>query len=160
VPDPEENRPPLTPAELRLQRLKGRWSSASGENPSNEEAGGPDPDPNPAPPSNPPEEPPVPSPTGVIDPPETTKPAAARQPKGTVAGKEKLQPYIAEDVAERARNAWYRTRSLDEGYETFSDLIEAAIREKVEQLELEHNGGEPFTPRPRKRLSSGRPVGR
>ncbi|MFD0351914.1 hypothetical protein ACFQ0M_48845 [Kitasatospora aburaviensis] len=101
--------------------------------------------------------------SAVIDPPAPSEQPAEppkRQPRGTVAGKEKLQPYVAADVAERARNAWWRTRSHDDGYETFSDLIEAAIAEKVAELEARFNEGRPFDPRPRKKLSSGRPVGR
>jgi hypothetical protein len=153
VSDPNNPTPELTPAQARLERLRNRFSDGQpGESSPSEQ-----PDPSPAEPaSEPKEESPVP--TAAAEPTEAEP--TVRQPKGTVAGKEKLQPYVSADIAERARNAWYRTRSLDDTFETFSDLIEVAIREKVEELEQRYNGGQPFTPRPRKRLSSGRPVGR
>lgn len=141
----------VDPATARRSRLTNRWRNSEVQEPQPQGAGPTDPDDK--------KEETVQS--AVADPPnaeEQQKPA--RQPRGKVAGKEKLQPYVTEEIAERARNAWWRTRSNDDGYETFSDLIEAAILAKVEEMENHFNGGQPFEPRPRKRLSSGRPIGR
>jgi len=80
-------------------------------------------------------------------------------PRGQVAGKEKLQPYITTDVAEAARNAVVATTPHEGGYQSLSDLIEDAIREKVARLERKFNEGRPFPRRPRK-LKTGRPTKR
>jgi hypothetical protein len=85
------------------------------------------------------------------------KPEAEADPPG---GKVKLQPYVAADLAEAARNAWWHTRNQPEGFETFSDLMEAALADKVRELEEQYNDGRPFEPRPRRRLRAGRPQGR
>ncbi|MEU2740949.1 hypothetical protein OG762_52260 (plasmid) [Streptomyces sp. NBC_01136] len=96
-------------------------------------------------------------------PPETEKPeakktpAAAPVPRGQVAGKEKLQPYITKDVAEAARDAVVWTTPHEGGYQSLSELIEDAIKEKVAKLQRKYNNGEPFPPRPRKEIRTGRP---
>jgi hypothetical protein len=149
---PESPEIPEDPAAARLRRLQERKRQQTNDSEVPDPAGPTDK-----------EVPPVTPPVASVSPstPETAPAPVAPQPRGTVAGKEKLQPYVAAEIAERARNAWYRTRSIDAlGFETFSDLIEVAIREKVEALEREYNAGQPFTARPSKKLSSGRPVGR
>ncbi|MCX5199731.1 hypothetical protein OOK31_38640 [Streptomyces sp. NBC_00249] len=85
---------------------------------------------------------------------------AERVPRGQVAGKEKLQPYITTEVAEAARNAVVATTPYEGGYQSLSDLIEDAIREKLTRLERKFNEGEPFAQRPRKKIRTGRPPAR
>jgi hypothetical protein len=102
-----------------------------------------------------------PPPPADPTPPETPPPAqppAAAVPRGQVAGKEKLQPYISIPVAEAARNAVVATTPFEGGYQSISDLIEDAIREKVQRLQRKFNNGDPFPERPRKRLKTGRPA--
>ncbi|MEE1824355.1 hypothetical protein PUR61_19560 [Streptomyces sp. BE20] len=81
-------------------------------------------------------------------------------PRGQVAGKEKVQPYITTAVAEAARNAVVATTPYEGGYQSLSDLIEDAIVEKVAKLQRTFNEGNPFPERPRKRIRTGRPLGR
>jgi hypothetical protein len=145
--------PPVDPAEARRRRLAGRFSG--------------DTSPSKAPESQPPaaeetpkEDIPVAAPVATEAATSSGAPPSSRPAKGRVAGKEKLQPYVANDVAEAARNAWWHTRNQAQGYETFSDLIEDAIREKVAGMETEFNDGQPFPTRPRQRLRAGRPTGR
>ncbi|MFD5086699.1 hypothetical protein ACFWOG_29185 [Kitasatospora sp. NPDC058406] len=81
-------------------------------------------------------------------------------PRGQVAGKEKVQPYITTAVAEAARNAVVATTPYEGGYQSLSDLIEDAIVEKVAKLQRTFNEGNPFPERPRRRIRTGRPLGR
>ncbi|MET9403626.1 hypothetical protein [Kitasatospora sp. NPDC002965] len=81
-------------------------------------------------------------------------------PRGQVAGKEKVQPYITTAVAEAARNAVVATTPYEGGYQSLSDLIEDAIVEKVAKLQRTFNEGNPFPERPRRRIRTGRPPGR
>jgi len=92
------------------------------------------------------------------DPPKrTAKKAATPVPRGQVAGKEKLQPYVSIEIAEAARNAVVATTPYEGGYQSISDLIEDAIAEKVQRLQRKFNNGEPFPTRPKRRLKTGRP---
>lgn len=47
------------------------------------------------------------------------------------------------DDGSRARAAWMHTRLMT-GITTYSEFVAAAVREKVAQLERDHNDGEPF----------------
>lgn len=76
------------------------------------------------------------------------------------AAKVKLQAYVWPELSERARNAWWHTRNEPSGFETLSDLVEAAVREMTERLEREHNGGKEFPVRPERSGRGGRPPGR
>ncbi|MFE7194510.1 hypothetical protein [Kitasatospora sp. NPDC057541] len=103
---------------------------------------------------------PTPEPTPA---PAATKakaePAPEPVPRGQVAGKEKLQPYITKAVAEAARNAVVATTPYEGGYHSLSDLIEDAIKEKLTKLQRKFNNGQPFAQRPR-RMRTGRPPAR
>lgn|GEM_PF-3962246 len=53
--------------------------------------------------------------------------------------------HLSRQVLERARAAAYwLSRTADTGPTTISELVERAVRQEVERLEAEHNGGEPF----------------
>lgn len=87
---------------------------------------------------------------------EREKPAET--PAADPPTRTKIQAYVDPQLAEKVRDAWWHTRNREHGFETLSDLIEAAIDEKVDALAAEYNDGEPFEPRPRKALRAGRPV--
>lgn len=74
--------------------------------------------------------------------------------------KVKFQAYLAPELAERARNAWWHTRNEVDGFETLSDLVEAAVRGVTERLERDHNEGKEFPERPERSGRGGRPMGR
>jgi hypothetical protein len=78
-------------------------------------------------------------------------------PKSVPQGKEQISAYVDREVMEAARNAVVATAAFPSGYRSLSALIEAAITEKVQQLTLEHNAGQPF-PRRSVQLSPGRPL--
>ena len=81
-------------------------------------------------------------------------------PESRGAAKVKLQAYVAPELSERARNAWWHTRNQTDGFETLSDLVEAAVWEVTERLERAHNGGAAFPERPQRSGRGGRPPGR
>lgn len=63
------------------------------------------------------------------------------------------------DVHSRAQNAFWATRAIPEAaHLTWASWVEEAIRRYTDELEREHNGGQPFPERPG-RLPSGRVPG-
>jgi len=68
--------------------------------------------------------------------------------------------YVADEVQAAARAAVYWTNNKPDGFENLSDLVEAAIIEKVRDLADLYNEGQPFSPMPAKRLRRGRPLRR
>lgn len=70
-------------------------------------------------------------------------------------GKAKLTISIDGDLAGRARNAYWATSHVT-GVRSLSDWIADAIQRKLTEVELEHNGGEPFPPLDAGQIPTGR----
>lgn len=82
---------------------------------------------------------------------ESTKPAPKEKPK-------KLTIYQEPEDTDRMRGAMVGTIP-HEGFKTLSKFVQEAIMEKVERLERQYNGGEPFPAVGPGVIPAGRPMG-
>ncbi len=83
-----------------------------------------------------------------------TKPEATGEESAT---KKKLSYYVTDEDNGRIRAAFMAGRDRH-GWRSFTDFQLSTILERVEQLEAELNGGQPFAPVPPKGGQLGRPL--
>lgn len=76
------------------------------------------------------------------------------------AAQRKMNAYVDPDVQDAIKRAQFWTQTQPEGFRTFSDLVEAVLLAKAEELQALYNEGRPFDPIPDGRLRQGRPTGR
>lgn len=108
----------------------------------------------------------APAPAAARPEPTAQPPQAARPPRGAVvpaetgesaAAKKKLSYYGTTEDDGRIRAAFLAGRDRY-GWRSFTDFQLSTILERVEQLEAELNGGQPFAPVPPKAGPLGRPL--
>ena len=83
--------------------------------------------------------------------------AAAIVEESAQEDKQKVTVYLPVDLVQRARGAVLYSQMSGQGVDSNSDLFQQAVEEKLDRLvvELKPEGGD--FPRPKKKLSAGRP---
>lgn len=106
----------------------------------------------------------APPPAAARPEPTAQPPQAARPPRAvpaetgeSTAAKRKLSYYVEDEDNSRIRAAFLAGRDRY-GWRSFTDFQLSTILERVEQLEAELNGGQPFAPVPPKAGPLGRPL--
>jgi len=87
--------------------------------------------------------------------PATTTPAVPSAPR---AHPHKVTFYQEADVTARVRGTLLHTQ-IAEGTRSLSQFINEAVMKRVEELEQQYNGGEPFPSIGSRQLPAGRPLG-
>lgn len=90
------------------------------------------------------------------DPGNTGKAGVAPRPAGQDT---KVTIRMSADLAGRARSAWRLTcANPDSAYPSFSSWLASVIEDGVHSVEVQHNGGQFFTPTPAGEIPTGRPI--
>ncbi len=100
--------------------------------------------------------------TRAADTPPAAAPIAAPTPGAAAPAAEptktKVSFYSASDDADRARGAYLHTQ-IQTGHRSLSAFIDAAVMDKVAQLEERYHAGKPFPPVRPGGVAQGRPMG-
>lgn len=91
---------------------------------------------------------------GIAGPPPAPEPEPAPPPEP----KEKIGFYLSRSEGAALRGTFDALRH-ELGFRSLSDFIAAAVMARVAQCEVEHNGGEPYSPMNPGEIGTGRPLG-
>lgn len=86
----------------------------------------------------------------------TANDPATRATSPTV-DRERMTVYLPGEVAGQARAVMLQLPPAVHGYRSLSDLVADAVDRRVEQLQREHNNGQPWAPAPPGTIRRGRP---